>query len=518
MRPAGGIFALSGKKDTENGEASRPAVLFRKYATGRNKAIAIYHLSIKIISRGKGKSAVAAAAYRAGEKIANDYDGMVHDYTRKGGVVHTEIILPEHAPDDYSDRAVLWNAVELAERNRNAQLAREIELALPAELSRGQGIALVRDYVRRQFVDKGMCADVCIHDKNDGNPHAHIMLTLRPIDRDGAWAAKSKKEYVLDANGERILLKSGAFKTRKVYTVDWNDPARAEEWRSAWAGVVNAALERGGHAERIDHRSYERQGVERIPTVHLGVAASQMERRGIATERGNINREIEVTNREIRMLRARLNKLKSWLTEAANNNEPPTLADVIRGILDKRERQGRYAQIANLKSAANMLNFLVANGIRDMAGLQEKVQAMYVRFNDARSALKKNERRAKTLDEHLSQSEIYLKHKALFKQYRQLQNPAKRDAFYEKHRAELFAFDTANRYLKGVMNGRTALPIQVWRDERNALAAERKRLYAEYTAIKEEVREVEQIRRGVEDIVRSEARDAQRERVSDMER
>ncbi len=165
-----------------------------------------------------------------------------------------------------------------------------------------------------------------------------------------------------------------------------------------------------------------------------------------------------------------------------------------------------------------MLNFLVANGIRDMAGLQDKVQAMYGRFRDAQTALKKNERRVKTLDEHLSQSEIYLKHKALFKQYRQLKNPAKRDAFYEKHRAELFAFEAANRYLKGVMNGRTALPIQVWRDERDALATERKRLYAEYTAIKEEVREVEQIRRGVEDIMRSEARDAQRERARDMER
>ena len=312
--------------------------------------------------------------------------------------------------------------------------------------------------------------------------------------------------------------KRRAFKTRKVYTVDWNEPTRAEEWRSAWAGAVNAALERGGHAERIDHRSYERQGVERIPTVHLGVAASQMERRGIRTERGNINRDIAVTNREIRMLRARLNKLTSWLSEAAKNTEPPTLADVIRDVLSRRERQSRYQQIGNLKSAAKMLNFLVANGIRDMAGLQEKVKAMYGRFSDAQAALKKNERRAKTLDEHLGQSEIYLKHKALYKQYRQLQNPAKRDAFYEKHRADLAAFEAASRYLKGIMNGRTELPIPAWRDERYALATELKRLYAEYAAIKEEVREVEQIRRGVEDIMRGEARGAQHERTREVER
>ncbi len=218
------------------------------------------------------------------------------------------------------------------------------------------------------------------------------------------------------------------------------------------------------------------------------------------------------------MLRARLNKLTSWLSEAAKNTEPPTLADVIRDALSRRERQSRYQQIGNLKSAAKMLNFLVANGIRDMAGLQKKVKAIYGRFSDAQAALKKNERRAKTLDEHLSQSEIYLKHKALFKQYRQLQNPPKRDAFYEKHSAELAAFEAASRYLKGVMNGRAELPISAWKTERDALAAERKRLYADYTALKEEVREVEVIRRGVEDILRSEAWEAQRERMDNTER
>ena len=148
--------------------------------------MAIYHLSIKIISRGKGKSVVAAAAYRAGEKIKSAYDGIEHDYTRKGGVVHTEILLPDHAPSEYANRATLWSAVEKSETAKNAQLAREIEIALPVELSREQGITLVREYVNRNFVEKGMCADVAIHDKNDGNPHAHILLTMRPIEPDGS--------------------------------------------------------------------------------------------------------------------------------------------------------------------------------------------------------------------------------------------------------------------------------------------------------------------------------------------
>ena len=170
--------------------------------------IAIYHWNIGIVSRGKGKSAVAAAAYRSGEKLTNEWDGMTHDYTRKGGVVHTEIMLPPHAPPSFSDRSTLWNSVELYEKAGNAQLAREIDAALPIELSREEQIRLVREYCSSQFVSRGMCVDYAIHDTDSGNPHCHIMLTMRPLDERGTWAAKSKKEYDLDENGERMLLHS----------------------------------------------------------------------------------------------------------------------------------------------------------------------------------------------------------------------------------------------------------------------------------------------------------------------
>ena len=144
------------------------------------------------MSRGKGKSAVAAAAYRSGEKLTNEWDGMTHDYTRKGGVVHTEIMLPPHAPPSFSDRSTLWNSVELYEKAGNAQLAREIDAALPIELSREEQIRLVREYCSSQFVSRGMCVDYAIHDTDSGNPHCHIMLTMRPLDERGTWAAKSK--------------------------------------------------------------------------------------------------------------------------------------------------------------------------------------------------------------------------------------------------------------------------------------------------------------------------------------
>jgi ATP-dependent exoDNAse (exonuclease V) alpha subunit len=211
--------------------------------------MAIYHCSIKIFSRGKGESAIAKAAYRAAEAIKSEHDGNTYDYTRKRGIVHKEVLLPKHAPAEYADRKILWNAVEKTERNCNAQLAREIEVSLPVELTQEQNIDLIQEYIKRNFVEQGMCADICVHDTGNGNPHAHIMLTLRPFEKDGSWGAKSKKEYILDNNGERVKIKNDTFKTRKICTVDWNEPAKMEEWRSSWADAVNAALENAGIPE-----------------------------------------------------------------------------------------------------------------------------------------------------------------------------------------------------------------------------------------------------------------------------
>ena len=168
--------------------------------------MAIYHCSVKIGSRGKGQSAVAAAAYRSGEKLTDQETGLISDYTRKGGVVFSEISLCDNAPAEYSDREVLWNAVHHIEKTKDAQLWREIEVALPKELDRAEQIETVREYVKGLNA-QGMCADWSLHDKGDGNPHAHIMLTVRSIDPSGKWASKSRKVYDLDENGQRIFQK-----------------------------------------------------------------------------------------------------------------------------------------------------------------------------------------------------------------------------------------------------------------------------------------------------------------------
>jgi len=239
--------------------------------------------------------------------------------------------LPDNAPLEYKNRSVLWNAVEKIEKNKNSQLAREVQLALPRELSKRENLTLVRMYVQKNFVDKGMCADICLHDTGEGNPHAHIMLTMRPFNTDKTWGAKSKKEYILDDYGERIRLKSGEFKSRKISANDWNEQTKAEEWREDWAKCVNFVLARNRIDEEVDHRSYERQGAERVPTIHLGVAAHRMEKRGIKTERGNINRHIAIINQQIQELIELIKKGANLIKEETQKLIRP-IVDTVRNI------------------------------------------------------------------------------------------------------------------------------------------------------------------------------------------
>ncbi len=413
--------------------------------------------------------------------------------------------MPDNAPAEYADRAVLWNAVEKIEKSKNAQLAREIEIALPVELTREQSVSLVREYVKQHFVAAGMCADFAIHDTGCGNPHAHIMLTMRPFEQGGEWGTKQKKEYILDPKGNKSYdPKKRQYKCKSIPTTDWNEQTKAEEWRAAWADFCNAALEKQNHAERIDHRSYERQGIEQIPTIHLGVAAFQMERRGIPTERGNINREIEVSNQKLWQLKARISKLQNWLKEEMKNNEPPTLADVIQSILSRREQTGksdRYQAIGNLKSAAQMLKFLQQNQIKNMTGLDEKFKSMIGEQVDIRDELKPIDRRMATLKKHIEQADIYLKYKG---------KRALTDT-------EQTLFMAANNYLKGVMNGKTSLPTKAWKAEYSKLANQRNKLNQRYVSLKDEVKEDEQIRRSVYSILRQEQRKQQPRRVHDVE-
>ena len=482
--------------------------------------IAIYHCSIKIVSRGKGKSAVAAAAYRAGEKLTNEWDGLTHDYTRKGGVVHSEIMLPPHAPPSFSDRSILWNSVEQIEKSNNSQLAREIEIALPVELSREEQTRLVREYCSSQFVSKGMCADFCIHDKGDGNPHCHIMLTMRPLDERGAWAAKSKKEYDLDESGERIRLSSGRYKTHKVDLTGWNDKGNALLWRKAWADISNAYLERAGSPERIDHRSNAERGIDEIPTVHMGVAACQMEKKGIATEKGELNRSIQKANRLIREIRAQIGKLKEWIAdlfkarETAPEQPPqsPNLANLLMKYLSvQREKSRKYSQrwqqqhtADELKTIAAAVNYLSEHGISNLDELDASLSSVSDRAYSIREGMKTAEQRMKELQKLMEYGRNYQTYKPIQDEYRQIRWKGKQEKFAEARRAELTLWDAASRYLHANLpKGTKTLPIAEWEQEYADLKTQRDSDYTKLKDTRAEVAELQKIRRCVDIALRA---------------
>ena len=316
--------------------------------------MAIYHLEAKVISRGAGRSAVATSAYLSCSRLYNDYDGIQHDYKRKQGLVWQQIFLPEYAPQEWQDREKLWNAVEEVETAKDSRLAREFVVALPIELSREQQIELLQDFIREQFVADGMCADAAIHDTDGHNPHAHILLTVRPLDERGKWQYKTEKEYLCMRNGEERGFTAAEFKSaqndgwekqypykvgkKKVYMTPsaaeaqeliradkhpkstrygrqnpiserWNSEEQLVSWRVAWADVTNRYLESAGREERIDHRSNAARGLDEIPTIHEGVTVQALERKGIVSDRCEMNRQIRADNALLRELKAEIKKL-----------------------------------------------------------------------------------------------------------------------------------------------------------------------------------------------------------------
>ena len=305
--------------------------------------MAIYHCSIKIGSRSNGQSAIAAAAYRSGDKLKDNETGQISDYTKKSGIVFSEISLCDNAPAEYSDREILWNSVHSIEKNKNAQLWREFEVALPKELNRAEQMDTVRSFVKG-LNEQGMCVDWSLHDKGDGNPHAHIMATMRSITEDGKWAPKSRKVYDLDENGQRIFQKvdkSGKkqYKNHKEDYNDWNRKERVEEWRSAWADCCNARL---SERDRIDHRSYERQGIDQIPTVHEGYAARQIAAKGGISERVEINNEIREKNSLLRKIAAQLKAIGEEIKQLIGERGSAKIGELLqrsrRSRADERVR------------------------------------------------------------------------------------------------------------------------------------------------------------------------------------
>ena len=472
------------------------------------------HFEIKITKRSKRQSAVAGAAYQSGENLFSEYDQKHKDYRKKEGVVYTEIMLPSHAPPEYADREQLWNAVEAVENQWNSQLARRFVLALPREVPEELYPQMVQDYCNQFFVSKGMIVDFTIHDpKPPGhNPHCHVMLTMRAMDEHGKWLPKARKVYDLDENGARIQLPSGNWKSHKEDTVDWNEQYHGQEWRTGWETVQNRYLEMVNSPVRVDLRSYEKQGLDIIPTVHMGAAVTQMERRGIQTNIGNLNRDIKAANRMMSVIRSTIQNLRDWisdilearkelLAEKKPETASPDLINLLRDYLNLRKAErrdwSRYGQqkgaTKDLQSFVNATNYLKDHEIFTLEQLDSVLEEVKQKSGSISTGMKKAESRMKVITGIQNAVADCQQHKAVHDKYVRIGWKTVQSVYAESHRDELDAYNKAYRFLK-----KHGVDLNV---DLEALQAEYEQLqtsHAEYTgqlaAVQEELKPLKEIR------------------------
>lgn len=470
-----------------------------------------YHFHLNQLSRGKGQSAIASAAYRAGTKLECTYYGEVSDYTRKGGVVLAEIHLPKQAPERFKDREILWNEVEWIEGNKKAQLAHSFDIALMNEFSMEENIELTRRFVEEQLVARGMIADLAIHDPKKAkdkipNPHMHIMVPIRPLKEDGTWGQKQKKVPVLTPDGQPVLNQKGQPVFRAVHTTDWSRKETLEELRSTWARMCNELYEEKGLIERVDARSYEERGIDKIPMVHEGPNVQAMEARGISTALGSLNR----------LIRA-LNEMKEWaktllqwslfrqsqLMERMLSLHQPTLADYLRSYYDKRNEVAesyaygtQKAKNTNLKQFAETVRFLEEQDVRTPEQLTEKIQELDTQLKEVSQRLNQQLSALRNINSNLYAIKEYVETRPV---YLELKNKYfGREKFKEEHKKELSGYYRSERILKENLDANGKIPEGKWKREADCLSEEIAALRKEDKRIHAMLRKYEKVKNHVE--------------------
>ena len=464
--------------------------------------------SFKIISRGKGQSCMASCAYYSGEKKYSEYECCwKYPHSSPARVKWVEVMLPSNAPRAYADPQMLWNAVDAAETSVNAQTARSMLFALPRELTDEQNLALVRDFCQKEFVDKGMVCNFFYHDKDDGNPHVHIMLTLRAMDENGKWLPKSKNVYALDENGNRIRTPNGSWKRIKVDTVDWNERKYGEIWRQDWAAAQNAALKAAGRMERVDMRSLERQGVEdRLPQKHLGPTASALERKGVSSERGDENRKIISVNKMLASLQKTVRGIGAWLDELRKavsrqqiieSSDDYPLSDVITAYLDMRkdgrETWNRYAQekgaVHDLKDGFKAVSFLSNHELYTVGQLGRYIGETKQKFSKIKAESATKERRIRDIDALFGAIQTIRELKPIQQEYESIHWNGKREKFKTEHGDELSRLQKAI-WFREKLTKSLGLASPLDKEQRAALKTERAQLEAEREALLPKLEEV----------------------------
>ena len=473
--------------------------------------MAIFHFTVTQTKRSKGQSAIASAAYRSGEKLYSEYYGEYSDYTRKGGVICSDILLPSHAPKEYADRQTLWNAVEKAERGKNAQLAYSFEISLQNEFSLEENIALARKFLLEQFVGRGMTVDVSFHEKEheDGgtpNPHFHFLCPIRPIEQDGKWGLKQRRVYALDEDGNRIRDQNGEFVFNAVPTTDWGSPETLEHWRQTWAEMCNAKFAEKGLDVRIDHRSYERQGVDLLPTVHEGATVRAMEKKGIRTEKGEFNRWIRATNAVIRDIKKKITSLIGWIADMKAELAKPQTPDLV-SLLNAyytQRKAGAYSQkgkISNLKEMNETFNYLRANGIYTLEDLKSRVESHRITVDTLKGTLDSQTARMKEIRRLYDYSATFQSLKPVFDGLQKIKFEKPRAKYKAEHADELKMFYTARRKLsEGFADGK--IDMKKLSAEYDRLEQSHDTTYAEFKTVRDDLQRLWKVKSCVDTAAR----------------
>ena len=462
------------------------------------------------IKRSAGQSAVAAAAYRSGEKLHSEYYGEDSDYTRKGGVICSEILLPSHAPPEYADRETLWNAVEKVEKSAKAQLAYSFDIALQNEFSMEENIELARQFLLDNFVSRGMVVDFAVHspDKEDGgisNPHFHVMCPIRPIAQNGKWGNKQRREYVLDEHGNRIRDEAGNYVFNAVPTTDWGKPETLEFWREQWAQLCNSKFAEKGLDCRIDHRSYDRQGVEQIPTQHEGPTVRAMEAKGICTDKGDLNRWVRSANAKLNNIRQIISKLLAWLKEAkAELSKPqePLIVDLLGRYFAGRNAGAwsQKAKLGNLKSYSAAVSYLHTNNISTLSDLESRLDGYDKTASSLKSSLAAKEQRIKKLDRLVQLADFHREGKPVYDKLNEIKWKKKREEYAAQHERTLDLFYMARRELKPYLADGNKVPLKNWQEEKAVLEQEYTAERQQLSAIQQDLKSIRQIHYAIESI------------------
>ena len=481
--------------------------------------MALYHFHVDQVKRSEGCSAVASAAYRAGEKLHNLWDGETHDYTKKGGVVFTEIMLPPNAPEHFSDRSTLWNDLEQFEKRGDAQLAYSFDIAMQNEFTLEENIEFARQFVREQFLSAGMIVDFAFHlpgkDENDiPNPHFHVLVPIRPLNEDGTWGAKQHRVYNLDENGQRIKKENGQWDFVAVPTTDWGRPETLQKWRKEWAKFINSKFEEKGLDCRIDHRSYVDQGLDLLPTVHEGPQVRKMEKRGIRTEKGDLNRWIKKFNQMYRSLQSTIAALKEWIKEAKEILKEPEevyLVDLLRDCQDMRnqvastyQRGKKRAKISNMKRFNEECNYLLRRNISTLSEFENYILSLNDQIGSSVSSMNEKKEKIKELQQLIEQAKVYKELKPIAEELKKEQYRFKKAKvkYQEEHETELRRYYMVKRKLKEAGFEKEPFPLKAWEKELQQLEAQYSEEYEAYKPMNQDLKMLYQFKGDVDKVMR----------------